>query len=586
MPEEALEALGLSGAFAALTGKKRSSSQNRRGQDGSKSGGRDSRDDPNHTKEQAVQALKAAVLSGAVEAILVRNEPGGLGGEKGKRILTAALTAGGVDGLVNHNKDPEKHKFVETVGSALAGVAASRVVNGPRSRSRGPARRGSADSYDSRRGPRTRSTSRARDALTGGALGAMATKVYDKVRSRSRGRDAPRGRSYSRDSYDSYDSRSPPRARSRSRSVLARGLSKVGLSSAADRVDPERRASRARSMSRDREESRYGDSYGRDRYQNYDVSSNPHDRALSQPQNFGPGGVEVDHDGRPIPYGHSRDPGREYDPDRPATYQPPEHYSLDYGPRHTGDPETDSDSDLGSSAEDEKMKKKSKHKMLVTGSLATVATIHAGNSVYQSIGKRQARQRAVRQGRISKEEAEQSKRKNQIQDAASIGLAALGLKGAYSEWKETKESREAMARAKETAARHARKREMRRRKSALLNSADHPYRTDGEYSTSMPSLGRAPGSGDDRHAGRYHNERDHAGPASATDEARNNVIYYDENPYGAFDHPPPPHAAPYEPGGYGYGQPPDPHNRFASPVPGGTGFPPPPIGTAGGMRGA
>lgn len=40
------------------------------------------------------QSAKAALLAASAEAFRVRNEPGGWGGEKGKRILTAALDAG------------------------------------------------------------------------------------------------------------------------------------------------------------------------------------------------------------------------------------------------------------------------------------------------------------------------------------------------------------------------------------------------------------------------------------------------------------------------------------------------------------
>ena len=46
-----------------------------------------------HGREQLTQALKAAVLSGAAEAFRARKEPGGWGGDKGKRVLTAAFAA-------------------------------------------------------------------------------------------------------------------------------------------------------------------------------------------------------------------------------------------------------------------------------------------------------------------------------------------------------------------------------------------------------------------------------------------------------------------------------------------------------------
>jgi len=75
------------------------------------------------------QALKAAVTAGAVEAFRARHEPGGLSGPKGERILTAAVTAAGVDGVLD--RDPDKHEKRHIVESALAGLVANRVIHGP-----------------------------------------------------------------------------------------------------------------------------------------------------------------------------------------------------------------------------------------------------------------------------------------------------------------------------------------------------------------------------------------------------------------------------------------------------------------------
>lgn len=237
MPEEALEALGL-GSLAAKIGlghksRSRSGSRDRR----SRSRGGRGRANSDHRKEQMQQALKAAILAGAGAAFRARHEEGGWTGDKGKRVLTAALTAGGVDGFINRDKDPEKHKFRDTVGSAIAGIATDRLIHG-RSRSRGPD--GRRDSPD--RGSRSRSRSRAGDLLAGGALAAAAKKVADSVRGRSQSRGRNRSRS---PSYDSRDSRSPKR--SRSRSIIARGLSKIGMNNQADRIDPAGARERSRS---------------------------------------------------------------------------------------------------------------------------------------------------------------------------------------------------------------------------------------------------------------------------------------------------------------------------------------------------
>jgi len=84
------------------------------------------------------QALKAAITAGAAEAVRARHEPGAWFGPKGERILTAAITAAGVDGVID--RDPNKHSKRHVVGSALAGLAAERAINGPRSRSQSRSR--------------------------------------------------------------------------------------------------------------------------------------------------------------------------------------------------------------------------------------------------------------------------------------------------------------------------------------------------------------------------------------------------------------------------------------------------------------
>jgi hypothetical protein len=98
-----------------------------------------------------------------------------------------------------------------------------------------------------------------------------------------------------------------------------------------------------------------------------------------------------------------------------------------------------SESDLGDSSEDEKRARKMKGKQILTTGLAAVATIHAAHEVYQSMEKRNARHKAVKEGRLSPEEAKKLKTKALLQDAASVGIAAMGIKGAVSELKEAKE---------------------------------------------------------------------------------------------------------------------------------------------------
>lgn len=539
MPEEALEAVGLAGIYKKLTGNRsrsRSSSGDRRSTRSRSRRGRSN--SPEHRKEQMQQALKAAVLAGAASAWRSRKEDGGWGGEKGKRVLTAALTAGGVDGFINRDKDPERHQFRDIVGSAIAGVATDRLVNGPRSQSRG--RAGSYSPSGRRRSSRSRS--RVGDLLAGGTIAATAKKLADNVR----GRSQSRGRDRSRDSYSS-DSRSPPPRRSRSRSVLARGLSKVGLGSAADRVDPS--GARERSRSRGPSRRRYSDDdydaprpggsmYDPPNYNNQNVSNSrdldaENGAMISRPQSTGP-------------YAH-----------------PPDGYRYDSKPHHFGDPETDSDSDLGRSSDDEQLNKKSKKKLLISGGLATIATIHAGKSVHDSMEKRKRRKTAVKEGIISKEEASQHKTRDRLQEAASIGLAALGLKGAYSEWKEVKEKMEEDKEQKETNIRHARKRSARRAKYKAAGM-------NGDYANSAPTFGNP--SYDDQYGNQQYDQGPYmsganGGPSPLSggyNRDQNVPHYFDGNPY----------AYQQDLQNQQYGQAP----YSAPPVQGGTGYPPPPVG--------
>lgn len=500
--EETLGALGLGGVVAAVTGKRddrsRSKSRDRGGRGRARSyssdrGGRAR--SKSKGKEQISQAIKAALLAGAGEAFRARKEPGGWGGDKGKRVLTAAIAAGGVDGILTHKGDPDKHSTRDVLGSALAGLAANRVINGARSKSRG--RGGSPDG-------RGRSQSRGGlgELIAGGALAATAKKGYDRWRSKSRGRE----RSLS-SSGSSYDSRSPPRNRRRSQSVsgyAAKGLAAMGLKDAADKIDPDRRSTRR------------GNSYNDGGYggQDRDVGS--------RSRSIGPDASEtaVSRNSRPGDRANG--------------------YALDYGPHHNGDPDTDSDSDLGSSSGEEKEMKKGRRKSLITAGLATVATIHAGHSVYQSYEKRDMRRKQVKEGKMSPEEAKKLKNKGRLQDAAAIGIAALGMKGAYSEWSEMREHNSEMNEYKEKTRRHKEKREARRRK---LEREARAYKESG-YTASMPNLVT-------RNNG-YHD------PPSAPPGYSSGAptYYYDDNPYsagpatGRYDGFPPPPPGPPPPGTY------------------------------------
>ena len=143
-----------------------------------------------------------------------------------------------------------------------------------------------------------------------------------------------------------------------------------------------------------------------------------------------------------------------------------------------------------SSSEDDRERKKMGRKQLITAGLASVATIHAGQSVYKSIEGRKKHAKEVALGEMSPEEARKKKNKARLQDAAAIGIAALGIKGAYSEWKEMKEQRdEAHEFDLKRAERHARRqqRALDAQKYGHMNAI--PY-ADGhdQYRASAPDL--------------------------------------------------------------------------------------------------
>ena len=119
-------------------------------------------------------------------------------------------------------------------------------------------------------------------------------------------------------------------------------------------------------------------------------------------------------------------------------------------------------------------------KQIITTGLAAVATIHAAHNVYQSMEKRNARHKAVKEGRLSPEEAKKLKSKALLQDAASVGIAALGIKGAISELKEANEMRHEMKEWKEQREeRHRKRMERLQQQKRLQNGSGYDDRDDG-----------------------------------------------------------------------------------------------------------
>lgn len=354
------------------------------------------------------------MTAGAVEAFRSRKDPGEWTGAKGKRILTAAITAGGTDGLVD--RDPNKHSKRHVIESTLAGLAANHFMNGSHSRSR---------SRSKHRG-RSKSRGGLGDLAASGALAAAGKEAYDRFRSKSR----HRGRSSSRDSYDE----SPPRReKKRSKSVtdyISRGLGALGLDDkkdSDDRRDHHHRRSRPSRYSEYSDDDDYDSGYRSRRHGSPRRSRHPRD----------PRDVDV---GRPSYPSDFRRPRAASTTAMTAPQRNGGHNN--YENRHHEDCKTEGqDSDPGNSTDEEKKKKKLTRQTLMATGLATVASIHAAHSVHSSMEQHHKRMEMVKEGEMSPEEARRRRIKGNVVDAASIGLAAMGINGALGEWKHVNEKR-------------------------------------------------------------------------------------------------------------------------------------------------
>ena len=135
--------------------------------------------------------------------------------------------------------------------------------------------------------------------------------------------------------------------------------------------------------------------------------------------------------------------------------------------RRSSSTTTTDTSSVCSSSEDERRIKKMKGKEYLTAGLAAVATIHAAKGVFSSMEARDKRHEELWKGEITPEEARKKRNKARLQDVASIGIAALGIKGAYSEWKEVQENRQEVA---------AQKEERKKRHEKRMKKAEHAAR--------------------------------------------------------------------------------------------------------------
>jgi hypothetical protein len=417
--EEAIEGLGLGGAVAALTGKsekdRRSKSRSgRRSSRGSDDGYRSSSSRERRKKWQ--QAAKAAVLTGVVEAVRSRNEPGGWAGPKGQRVATAALGAAAADGFLD--RDPNSHSKRHIIESVVGGLAANRLANGSRNRS------------DSR----GRSMSRSRSRGTG-------------IRSRSRSLFRSLSRGGNRDRSESpRGGRSKSRGRGLKEVAALGGIAAIGKG-IYDRVRSKSRGRGKRSPSASSE-----DSYVPARRQRYQ-------------------GDRDDRDDRGPP------PDDDYERDAQR--------GRSARADGEGSGKREESSDTVSTTDLENQRKKTRGKELLTAGLATVATIHAAHGVYSSMVASEKRHKLVMEGEMSPEEARKRKSKNMLQDAAAVGIAALGLKSAFSEWKEMNEHRHGVQELEDKRRKRRKLREKKEREQRNSGRGDnqiaYPYPVPAAY---------------------------------------------------------------------------------------------------------
>ena len=256
-----------------------------------------------------------------------------------------------------------------------------------------------------------------------------------------------------RDFSDSESSMSPRPRNRRRQSLGERAMAALGLGAGAAAADKSRRRSYSSSPERSRNRSRR-----RRRSLSYDDDRRGGKRNMGPPSSRGyDRGYNDDrtHD-RYKPAGYIGN-GRDHSPQSGTGNQVArrDNRSAVSRNKRSSSKSSSSNEDICSSSEDERRTRKMKGKEWLTAGLAAVATIHAAHGVYSSMEARDKRHLEVLKGEMSPEEARKKKNKARLQDAAAIGIAALGIKGAYSEWQEVQESRGEMAELqKERAERH------------------------------------------------------------------------------------------------------------------------------------
>ena len=294
----------------------------------------------------------------------------------------------------------------------------------------------------------------------------------------------------SRRDYSDSESSPSPRRRERRKSLGEKALAALGLTGATglaidkERKDRSRRRSRSRSRPR-RDRTPSSDSEG------YYVRKKDRSRGIPPPPSSSAAGYRDDRTParyKPSAYIENGDQGSDGGNNSQVARRNnrSEVSSQRNGNRGEkkdkkgGSSSSESSSDVCSSSEDERRTKKMKGKEYITGALAAVATIHAAHSVYSSMEARDKRHKEVEEGKMSVEEARKKKNKARLQDAAAIGIAALGIKSAYSEWQEVQENRQELAEAQEERKKNHEKRMRKLEKYGSLKPGDKEKEARGE----------------------------------------------------------------------------------------------------------
>lgn len=258
---------------------------------------------------------------------------------------------------------------------------------------------------DDRRSSRSRSLGGGvKDLVATGIMAVRGKDIYDRPRSRSRGREN-HSRSGSGDGGGPRRHRSGNKGSHSISEYLREGLTAVGLGNQSD--------------------SRHGE-----RSPRYDSSS----------EDEYSGGYHSHRRGRRPRDGHSAYSrevvGTRSTPDKNTTRS----LSQPHPGAAVHSSSSESDSDLGSSTDEEGTRKELRKGALWATGFATLATVHTFHSISNKMKRHKTDDRKLRKGKISPEEVDKERVKHYLHDAASIGLSAFAIKGAISEWQEAANS--------------------------------------------------------------------------------------------------------------------------------------------------